>query len=150
MHEPSAAVRIRNALKKILIVEDDQNIREVLGLLLETLEIPYAEVADGEEAIEYLKQNKIDVIITDFQMPKVDGVELLNWCRQKGLHFPVIFISANAQLIAREQVALQDCCATLMKKPLDLNALEGALEAAIQLVHHSKCVHAVDIGLSRY
>ena len=65
----------------ILIVDDDALIREGLRLLLcPTYEV--FEAVDGEEAIELLMLHPdIKLVITDYQMPKMDGIELIKWIR---------------------------------------------------------------------
>lgn len=127
--------------KRVLVVEDDPDLRIVLEQFLESLNLECLSSIDGQAAIERLKKETFDILITDFRMPRVDGVQLLAWCREQKFHFPVIFLSANANLIDAEQVALGDCCATLMYKPFNLDALEAALDSATRLIHHAHCVH---------
>jgi len=133
---------IKNVFQKILLVEDDLDLREAMALYLDALGLSYFSVCNGQEATETLSREKVDVLITDFAMPKMNGVELLEWCRAKGFHFPVIFISANADLLNQEKIALEDCCATLMQKPINLKVLGHALEAALLRNHHADCVHS--------
>ncbi len=127
---------------KVLIVEDEKSIRTTLGFFLESLGLRYLSAADGKEATQLLAEHDIGILITDFQMPNMDGIELLQWCREHDFHFPVIFITANADLAPREKIALEDCCATLMRKPINLDGLERALAAAQSRDHHADCVHA--------
>lgn len=96
---------------------------------------------DGLEAIELLKVEKIDMLITDFHLPQKNGVELLHWCRGNDIHVPVIFTTAEEKRLKSEEVALADCCATLMKKPLNLKALSVAVLAADERTHHDNCLH---------
>ena len=127
----------------ILLVEDDLAIREALELYLEGLSLAYVTADDGLLAVEVLQRQKIDLIITDFRMPRLDGIGLLNWCRKNGYHSPVIFISADAPSIDREKIALQDCCASLIKKPIDLDLFDQALKASLAREHHKNCVHQI-------
>jgi CheY-like chemotaxis protein len=129
------------SLQTLLLVEDDDAIRTTLGSFFELLELNYLSVSNGEEAIALIRTQKVDILITDFRMPKVDGVELLKWCRTHGHHFPVIFVSANAELLEKENIALKDCCASLLSKPILLDDFEKALEAALARQHHEHCVH---------
>lgn len=62
-------------------------------------------------------------MITDFRMPRMDGVQLLNWCRESKIHFPVIFISENSHLLSKEKIALDDCCADLINKPMNIDSI---------------------------
>ena len=128
--------------KTILLVEDDEALRNSLEFLLELSDLDYLSASNGEDAVQILSSFSIDVIITDFQMPKMDGIELLKWCRTREVHIPVIFISANAHLMKKEEIALEDCCATLLKKPLNLEIFEEAIYSAMLNIHHPNCVHS--------
>ncbi|MBC7691818.1 MAG: response regulator [Methylotenera sp.] len=139
----ASTVDFSKNFKKVLIVEDDTGIRESLRHYLNYLGLANLTAMDGVEAIKILKAEKIDVILTDFQMPRLNGIELLHWCRSQNLHIPVIFISANSHLVPQEQIALsEDCCATLMGKPIDLDILEQALTSAVEHTHHRNCIHS--------
>jgi DNA-binding response OmpR family regulator len=127
--------------KTVLLTEDDQSTRETLSFFVESLGYECLCAVDGKEATAILASHHVDVLMTDFMLPRMDGVELLNWCRKENLHFPVIFFSANADLVDREKIALQDCCATLMMKPFQLTTLQTALRAADTRDHHADCVH---------
>jgi DNA-binding NtrC family response regulator len=137
-HQPE---QISSNQRTVLLVEDDTNIRKALEFFLESLEINYFSVGDGQEAIDLLSSKTVDVLMTDFDMPKVDGVELLRWCRAHDRHFPVIFMSATADLLEKEEIALKDCCACLLSKPVNLDDLERVVEAAFARKHHELCVH---------
>ncbi len=128
-------------LKTTLVVDDSPEIRTILISILESLELKNIEALDGEQAVEILKSTSIDLLITDFRMPKLDGVGLLDWCRKNEIHIPVIFLSGNADLLKLEQVALADCCATLLLKPFQLETLLAALGAADARAHHKDCIH---------
>ena len=60
-------------------------------------------VSRGFEAVELLKHEKFNILVTDFQMPGFDCVELLAWCRNNYVHVPVVFMSATADLVDREK-----------------------------------------------
>jgi len=125
---------------KILLVEDDASIRSTLRELLEMEGYQCKEAVDGLEAKEILEQDKsFELLISDFRMPRWDGVQLLEWCRLNNIHVPVIFITANADLFTREKLALQDCCAALLKKPVSLDDLLKEVELARIRKHHRDC-----------
>ena len=126
---------------KALIVEDSVDLREILEQVLEMMGIEFISAPDGEVALDLLKDHPIDLLITDFQMPNMDGLELLNHCRAKQYHFPVIFISANLDRVERESIALQDCCASMITKPMNLERLEKAIRSSLTRIHHVDCIH---------
>jgi len=126
-------------IKKILLAEDDQDIREVIAdvLLNENFEVDCAD--NGLEATKKLATQSYDLLISDFRMPKMDGAQLLNWCRENNFHFPVIFITANRELFPLEILALNDCCASLLNKPLNLDSLLEEIVKADQREHLRNC-----------
>lgn len=127
-------------LRRVLLVEDDEDIREAMTAMLESFGLEVIGTGAAEEAVKHLSA-PFDLLVTDFQLPGMDGVELLNECRSRHLHVPVILLSARVELVPREKVALEDCCATLMQKPVNLAILKQALQAADARVHHADCVH---------
>lgn len=125
-----------------MIVDDSPDFRALFQLLLAQFDFDVISACDGLEAIQYLSKNQVDLIITDFRMPHVNGVELLNWCRGRKIYCPVIFTTAEGRLFSAEEIALGDCCATLLKKPIDTKLLNAALEAANRFEHHRDCLHS--------
>ncbi len=123
---------------RILLIEGNQATRESLCKLLEMQHHQCVMVSDGVDAIKVLRKDKgFDLLVTDFRMPICDGVTLLNWCRGKNFFFPVIFMTPNYELLAREQFALADGRAFLLKKPIKANDLIAALEVNNPSSHSS-------------
>lgn len=79
---------------KILIVEDEKSMREVLRILLEGEEYEVATASDGLEAMSYLNKDIFDLIITDMKMPKMDGFGLLKKTKEISPETIVIMITA--------------------------------------------------------
>ncbi len=128
-------------LKTALIAEDNEDLRDLMQSMVEGRGIKCKAVKDGQLAYGELLKGGYDLLITDFRMPVLDGVELLQRCRQNGIHIPVIFISSDADLARLEQIALADCCATVMFKPLNHAVFLAALGAADNRTHHLDCIH---------
>ncbi len=124
---------------KLLIVEDDDSIREILTEMLIDEGFECSSASDGLKATELLKENNFDVLISDFRMPRMNGTDLLKWCRDNNIHLPVIFITANKDLFPEEKLALNDCCAALLQKPIDMDTLLEAIQDAKSRNHHRHC-----------
>ncbi len=131
-----------NRIKKVLVVDDNADFRLLFKFMLEQFHVEIVIASDGQEAIEKLQQNQIDLIITDFRMPHVNGVEILDWCRSKEIYTPVIFTTADKALFPVEKIALGDCCATLLSKPVNFKIFRAAVEAADRFDHHEFCMHS--------
>lgn len=135
---------------KILLVEDEEDIRTGLKELLEFESHECVAAEDGWEAKEILEcfPTQFDLLISDFRMPRWTGVDLLNWCRKRGLKMPVLFITANTELLRSEKLALSDCCASLLNKPIDLDKLLKAIEVASRRIHAQDCKPHVSIPMN--
>lgn len=79
---------------KILIIEDEKSMREVLSILLEEESYSITAVSDGLEGIEEIKRNIFDLVITDIKMPRVDGFEVLKYTKEISPDTLVIMITA--------------------------------------------------------
>lgn len=78
---------------KILIIEDEQSIRELIKLNLSVVGYQTREAGDGEEGLDVLNNEKIDLVILDLMLPKIDGYELLPLILKKEI--PVILLTAK-------------------------------------------------------
>ena len=74
---------------KILVVEDDKNLRKLMVTCLRKNEYMPFEATNGEEALDVLDKNYIDLIISDIMMPKMDGYELTKTLREAHYIFPI-------------------------------------------------------------
>ena len=78
---------------RILVVDDEESIRDLLRLVLTGEGYSVVTANDGEEAIEYLEAQRFDLVITDLVMPGVNGVEVLRAARRIDPNYPVIVIT---------------------------------------------------------
>lgn len=90
---------------KILIVDDDPNIRELLRFYLQRENYSTIEAADGQEAIDLLEQEQVHLALVDIMMPHVDGYELCGEIR-KYYDIPVMMITAKGEIIDKEKAYL--------------------------------------------
>ena len=86
---------------KILIADDEAEIRELLRLYLEKDGYEVFEAADGIEALALLKQEKIDLAVLDIMMPGMDGIEVLKALRKENITIPVLFLTARTEVSQR-------------------------------------------------
>jgi two-component system response regulator PilR (NtrC family) len=85
---------MENTKGSILIIEDEQSMREVLKILLEEEDYYIASASDGQEGIEFIKKDIFDLVITDIKMPKADGFEVLKKVKEISPDTIVIMITA--------------------------------------------------------
>jgi two-component system chemotaxis response regulator CheY len=82
---------------KILIIDDEAEVREVLRLHLESANYNVMEALDGEEAVNMMKSGsnllQVGLIICDIRMPKVNGIEAIDYLKQNAPSIPVIVVT---------------------------------------------------------
>lgn len=82
----------------ILIVEDDKNLRKLIKTYLQRSKYNTYEATDGEEALNVLDQNYIDLIVSDIMMPQMDGYELIKSLREAKYDIPILIITAKSEI----------------------------------------------------
>jgi two-component system response regulator PilR (NtrC family) len=83
-------------VSRILVVDDEEAMREFLRILLEKEGHEVISAADGAAALGLATSREMDLIISDIKMPRLDGVGFLTGLREKGLETPVIMMTAYA------------------------------------------------------
>ena len=109
-------------MKRVLIVDDDRDITEALGELLEDkYEVRLA--FDGSEALGILLDEDVDAVVLDLMMP-TSGETLMKELKARGIEVPVIFASSATNLKERAQ---RNGATDFIAKPFDLRKLEDKL-----------------------
>ncbi|RKL67098.1 DNA-binding response regulator [Salipaludibacillus neizhouensis] len=84
-------------MNRILVVDDDAHIRKLMRLYLENSNFFVLEAYDGQEALDLLSHEKIDLAIVDVMMPRIDGIELTEDIRPF-LTIPILMVTAKGEL----------------------------------------------------
>jgi two-component system response regulator HydG len=110
--------------KKVLIVEDYPDIRTMMKFLVEGYGYEVIEAADGQEAVDSVKQYPPDLILMDLSLPNMDGLTATQIIRKfDGCgKLPIIAVTAYGNSYYRR--AIEAGCDDLINKPLDFNNLE--------------------------
>jgi|688.fasta_scaffold66193_4 CheY-like chemotaxis protein len=83
--------------RKILVIEDERDIRESLKTILEMCDYKAEVAVNGAEGIQKTTEYKPDLILCDVMMPVMDGFKFLETIRGEGINIPLIFLTAKAQ-----------------------------------------------------
>lgn len=114
---------------RILLVDDEQDIREVLNLSLSDLGYVVLEAQNGEEALEIFKAAQPPIVLTDIKMPGMDGIELLQRVKRENPETEVIMITGHGDMdLAIE--SLKHEATDFITKPINVSVLEIALQRA--------------------
>ena len=88
-----------NASKKILIVDDESEMRIALETTLKRENYQLVCVADGRQALDQFEDHEFDLILTDVRMPKLSGLELLRAVKERSPKTPVVMMTAYGTIV---------------------------------------------------
>jgi two-component system response regulator AtoC len=118
--------------KRVLIADDEKNMRWVLGEALTAEGYDVSEAVDGKEVLAALEDSPPDLMVLDHKMPAPDGMEVLRRLRAKGLTFPVIMLTAHGNVNTAVE-AMKAGATEYLTKPFDLEELKLSIEKAIRV-----------------
>lgn len=118
-------------MEKILVVDDEQSLREVLSIMLKRTGYAVTSVADGEEAIELLNRDIFDLVITDLRMPKIDGLEVLRAAKSASPETVVLIITAFASADSAVE-AMKQGAYDYLTKPFQVDEVQLIIRNALE------------------
>ena len=120
-----------NSRKKILIVDDDLNIREFIANLLEQLGYDTIEEGNPLSVVRQIKKENPDLMTLDIKMPGANGLQILNTLKREGIKLPVVVLSGYLDQENTRQ--LIDLGVThIVSKPFKSAILAQHIDAALQ------------------
>ncbi len=116
--------------KKILVVDDETGIRYLLSDVLSSNGFEVSIAKDGQDSLEQMEDNRFDLVITDIQMPRLDGIEMLRRMKQSGRKEKVIIMTGN---ISDRRLKGKDIprIITRLEKPFRMDSFLNTVTAAI-------------------
>jgi CheY-like chemotaxis protein len=140
-------------LHRILIVEDQREVSRLLRSTLETLavELEVVEIPSGEEAILYSSRNRVDLLVSDYRLPGMSGVELMRKVQKNQPQAKIILVTGQADPRIRKEVAEAGADAFFIK-PVPMADFLDAVERHLGLVETilpPEPIAFVDTGIQR-
>lgn len=132
-----------NSSMKILIIEDDIQLNTTITNFLNYKGFETTSVEDGEEALKCIDKNFYDLYIIDINIPKISGLEVLKYIRQKDLTTPIIIITASLEL-ENLKIAYKNGCDEYIKKPFYLEELEIKIDKFCSQSDKKECIKISD------
>lgn len=110
--------------KRIMTIDDSKTMREMLRITLAEAGFDVLQATDGQEGVDALEQEKVDVVITDINMPRMDGYEVIRQLRRNPIHktTPILVLTTESDTEKR-QLARQAGATGWMVKPFDPDRL---------------------------
>ena len=127
---------------KILVVEDNKNLRKLMVTYLKKNNYEPLEAEDGEQALDIIDKNHIDLIITDIMMPNMDGFELTRELRDANYMLPILFVTAKESIDDKKKWFLIGAD-YYMVKPVDMDEMVlrvGVLLRRANIINQRKLI----------
>ena len=118
-------------MSRILVIDDEQSIRNSLKEVLEYEKYEVDLATEGREGLEMFEKNQYDVVLCDIKMPKMDGIEVLEEIFEQVSDIPIIMISGHGNIDTAVE-SLKKGAYDFIEKPLDLNRLLITIKNAIE------------------
>jgi two-component system response regulator AtoC len=117
---------------RILVAEDEANYRQVLSLMVADLDVTLLEAPDGRAALDILAKEDVDLVITDMNMPRLDGMALLKELASRPKAPPVVVMTAYASVDSAVD-AMREGAIDYLTKPFDEARLRLTLKRALRM-----------------
>lgn len=115
----------------ILVVEDDEPMRHMIAEVLEPLDAKVLLSRNAQHAMDILDSHEVGVVLTDLRMPHADGIEILNYAKQRNLMTQVVLITGHATVESAID-ALKNGAYDYLRKPFEPADLRREIENALQ------------------
>ena len=117
----------------LLLVDDEEDIREVLGIFLSELGYPVLTAENGKVALDLFRKEHPPIVLSDIKMPVMDGIDLLKAIKEEHPDTEVIMITGHGDMeLAIKSLKLE--ATDFITKPINEDALEIALKRAIEKI----------------
>lgn len=118
---------LRDTKFPILVVDDDQAIRTILSSLLSTMGFQVALATNGHEALDLFAKSRFEFVLTDFQMPGMDGFTLPSNIKSSSPKTPVIMITGSDERVVQARMG-KGCVDRVLFKPFKLEDVYESVE----------------------
>lgn len=120
-------------MRRILVVDDEQNMCAILKILLENHGYSVCTASDGKEAIAMIKQGEVvDLVVSDLKMPNVDGLGVLRYLKESKRDIPLVLITAYGTIEAAVEV-MKMGAADFITKPFNKDVIRHVIERIFQM-----------------
>jgi two-component system response regulator AtoC len=122
-------------MKRALIVDDDRPTRRILQILCERLGLESTAFEGAEPALEALQTESVSIVLTDLEMPRMNGLEFMRELRRLDAEVPVIVLTAYGTVEAAVE-AMKLGAVDFLAKPFDVDALEVLIRRSLESRRH--------------
>jgi two-component system alkaline phosphatase synthesis response regulator PhoP len=118
-------------MHKVIIIEDEQDISELIQLHLEDMDCETAAFRDGKAGYDYAIQNKFDLMILDVNLPSKNGIDICRDLRANKVFFPILMLTARSEEIDKV-LGLETGADDYLTKPFSIRELIARVRAILR------------------
>ena len=133
-------------MDRILIVDDDRSIRELLSMHLEERGFGVLSAATGAEGFKLAEESSPSAIILDMRLPDASGIDLIPELRKRAGETPVLMITAHHDM-ASTILAMKAGAFDYIHKPIDIRALDVAIDRALEVRRLTRGTDFLDVAV---
>ena len=141
-----------DAVKKLLVIDDEPAIREGVRRILEAESFQVETFSNGQAALERLRQESFDLVVTDLKMPGISGMDVLKTIKERHPDLPVIFITGYSS-VDNAVEAMKRGAVDYLAKPFNreevLKVIRTALEQRVVMRLRINQRKAIELSLHR-
>ena len=118
---------VKKESKHILVVDDAKAIRVVLSKMFSALGFHVTMASNGNDGLHLFLKGSFDLVVTDLQMPGIDGLTLASHIKDTSPETPVLLLTGEEKKVVREKIK-ESCVDSVLFKPFRLENFEGAIQ----------------------
>ena len=116
--------------RRVLVAEDNKNVQAVLSAALSSMGFEVSLAGDGIEALTYFLESSFDLVLTDLQMPLMDGSTVASFIKERSPNTPVILLTGADRETLWNKVR-SGCIDSIISKPFKLDDFKKAIQGAL-------------------
>jgi CheY-like chemotaxis protein len=118
--------------RKILLIEDDALFRRSMTMFIKSMGYEVVAAGSGEEGLQFLAREAIDLMVADYQLPGISGIDVVRAMRHLGIDIPVVLVSAFLDEQAAAEARAEQVNAILTKSLEQLQRLQPTFTSLLQ------------------
>jgi CheY-like chemotaxis protein len=120
--------------KRVLVAEDNKNVQAVLAAVLSSMGFDVSLAGDGIEAVTFFLESSFDLVLTDLQMPLMDGSVVAHFIKERSPNTPVILLTGSDRETVWNKMR-RESIDSIISKPFKLDDFRKAIQGALGAKH---------------
>lgn len=118
--------------KRVLIVDDDEALRQILRLTMEREDFEVEEAEDGSAGLDKTDEFSPDIIVLDLMMPRTNGIDMLHKLQEKSSKVPIVIMTGYSQQVDEATLRKEANVVEFLKKPVRFGDLVALLSRFVE------------------